>query len=100
MLAFAYQKLGRLEEFMQLQVQVMETRKLKFGEDDLPTLKSMGDLARLYQHQGQWEEAEQLQLQVIEASRNKSGEDHPDTMMCLVWLASGNFQAAMLKPSI
>jgi len=45
MLAFAYQEQGRLEQAVQLQVQVIETRKMKLGEDDPDTLMTMFNLA-------------------------------------------------------
>ncbi|KAJ5536036.1 hypothetical protein N7513_009222 [Penicillium frequentans] len=83
MLAFAYQKLGRSEEFMQLQVQAMETRKLKFGEDDLPTLKSMAPGlvggGRAAPAPGRHAEAINLMRQCLEEREQILGLYHQDT---------------------
>ncbi|OQE16973.1 hypothetical protein PENSTE_c022G00411, partial [Penicillium steckii] len=51
MLATAYWLDGRWEEAEQLNVQVMETRKTKLGEDHPDTLSSMANLASTYRDQ-------------------------------------------------
>ncbi|CAG8063314.1 unnamed protein product [Penicillium nalgiovense] len=78
---------GHWEEAEQLEVQVMESRKTKLGEDHPDTLTSMANLAVTYRNQGRWEEAEQLEVQVMETRKTKLGEDHPDTLTSLANLA-------------
>ncbi|KAJ5393627.1 uncharacterized protein N7487_011268 [Penicillium crustosum] len=79
---------GRWEAAEQLELQVMETRKTKLGEDHPDTLTSMANLASTYRNQGRWEEAEQLFVQVIETRKTKLGEDHPSTLTSIANLAS------------
>ncbi|KAI2750283.1 hypothetical protein DTO013E5_5160 [Penicillium roqueforti] len=88
MLAEVYQLEGQWEEAEQLQLQVMETSKTKFGAYYPDTLASMNNLASTLQNQGRWEEAEQLQLQVMETSKTKLGADHPNTLTGMANLAS------------
>ncbi|RDW58624.1 hypothetical protein BP6252_13100 [Coleophoma cylindrospora] len=78
---------GRWAEAEELELQVMEIRKEKLGEDHLSTLTSMSDLAVTYRKQGRWHEAEELGSQVIEIRREKLGEDHPDTLTSIANLA-------------
>ncbi|KAI3034190.1 hypothetical protein CBS76997_11128 [Aspergillus niger] len=98
---------GHWKKAEQLQVQVMETRKIKFGEDHPDTLTSMAYLASTYRNQGRWEKAEQLQMQVMETSKIKLGEDHPGTLtimanLAFTWKSSGQYAAALelLKVSL
>ncbi|KAJ6109868.1 hypothetical protein N7486_002103 [Penicillium sp. IBT 16267x] len=86
-LASTYRKQGRWEEAEQLDVQVMETRKTKLGEDHPDTLTSMANLASTYRKQGRWEKAERLFVQGMETSKTKLGEDHPDTLTSMAYLA-------------
>ncbi|GAQ02680.1 hypothetical protein ALT_0001 [Aspergillus lentulus] len=88
MLAKAYSLEGQWEKTEKLQVQVMETRKTKLGEDHPDTLTSMGSLASMYWNQGRWEEAEKLQVQVMETRKRRLGEDHPDTLTSMGNLAA------------
>ncbi|KAJ5975379.1 hypothetical protein N7481_009086 [Penicillium waksmanii] len=88
MVATAYWLEGRWEESEQLEVQVMETRKTKLGEDHPSTLSSIDNLASTYWKQGRWEEAEQLQVHVIEMSKVTLGEDHPDTLTSMANLTA------------
>ncbi|KAJ5819454.1 hypothetical protein N7474_005045 [Penicillium riverlandense] len=118
MLATAYRLGGLWEEAEKLEVQVMETRKMKLGqdhpdtltsianlastyssraetrktrlgEDDHPdTLSSIANLAATFWNQARWEEAEQLFVQVVETHKTKLGEDHPDTLSSMANLAS------------
>ncbi|KAJ5450128.1 uncharacterized protein N7458_006577, partial [Penicillium daleae] len=78
---------GRWEEAEQLFMQVMDTRKMKFGEDHAETLVSMANLAAIYRNQGRWEEAEKLGWQVMETRGTKLGDDHPDTLVSMNNLA-------------
>jgi hypothetical protein len=52
MLASANRLEGRWKEAEQLEMQVMETRKTKHGEDHPDTLSSMANLASTYRIQG------------------------------------------------
>ncbi|KAI2863719.1 hypothetical protein CBS13152_11227 [Aspergillus niger] len=78
---------GHWKKAEQLQVQVMETRKIKLGEDHPNTLTSMANLASTYRNQGRWEKAEQLEVQVMEMRKIKLGEDHPGTLASMANLA-------------
>ncbi|KAJ5496696.1 hypothetical protein N7463_008683 [Penicillium fimorum] len=100
-LALMFRDQGRWEEAEKLQVQVMETRKTKLGEDHPDTLTGMANLALTYTRQGRWEEAEKLQaqnqgrweetekleVQVMETRKTKLGDDHPDTLASMTNLA-------------
>ncbi|KAJ6060198.1 hypothetical protein N7499_012234 [Penicillium canescens] len=60
MLAYVYSLEGRWKEAEKLEVQVMETRRMKLGADHHDTLASMANLASMFWKKGRWEEAEQL----------------------------------------
>ena len=92
LLAGVYQNGGWWKKAEQLQVQVMETRKIKLGGDHLDTLTSMANLAATYRNQGQWDEAEQLDLKVIQGYKTKLGDDHPYTL-----IGMGSLAAAYLR---
>ncbi|KAI2937959.1 hypothetical protein CBS147321_7489 [Aspergillus niger] len=103
----AYSQEGHWKKAEQLQVQVMETSKIKLGEDHPFTLTSMANLASTFWNQGRWEKAQQLKMQVMETRRIKLGEDHPDTLTSMVnlafsWKSSGQHAAALdlLKVSL
>ncbi|PSN59135.1 hypothetical protein BS50DRAFT_580217, partial [Corynespora cassiicola Philippines] len=51
---------GWWSEAEKLFVQVMETRKVKLGDDHPSTLTSMANLASTYWNQGRWDDAEKL----------------------------------------
>lgn len=90
---------GRWEEAERLEVQVVETRKTKLGEDHVDTLTGMANLAATYRNQGRWKEAERLFVQVMETRKTKLSEDHVDTLESMANLASiyclqGRFDAA------
>ncbi|KAJ9492707.1 hypothetical protein VN97_g479 [Penicillium thymicola] len=70
-----------------LTMQVMETRKTKLGEDHPDTLTSISNLALTFWNQGRLEEAELLGVQVMETRKAKLGEDHPDTLTSISNLA-------------
>ncbi|KAH8201674.1 hypothetical protein TruAng_004195 [Truncatella angustata] len=79
---------GQWDAAEELEVQVMETRRKKLGEDHPHTLTSMANLASTYWNQGRWSAAEELFVQVIETRRKKLGEDHPHTLTSMANLAS------------
>ncbi|CAI4216051.1 unnamed protein product [Parascedosporium putredinis] len=78
---------GRWEEAEKLEVQVMEMRKAKLGDDHPDTLTSMANLALTFWDQGRLEEAKKLGVQVIEMRKVKLGDDHPDTLTSMANLA-------------
>ena len=61
-LASTYQSQGRWDEAEKLQMEVMNTWKVKLGSGPLTT---MNNLALSYQNQGRWDEAEKLQVKLI-----------------------------------
>ncbi|KAJ6092670.1 hypothetical protein N7486_007959 [Penicillium sp. IBT 16267x] len=79
---------GQLEKAEELQIQMIEMRKMKLGGDHRDTLKSISNLALTYADQGRWEEAEKLQVQVMETRKTKLGADHRDTLTSISNLAA------------
>ncbi|KAK7182331.1 kinesin light chain [Paraphaeosphaeria sporulosa] len=79
---------GRWDDAEKLEVQVMQTRKMKLGTYHPDTLTSMANLASIYKDQARWNDAEKLQVQVIETRKTKLGVDHPDTLTSMANLAS------------
>jgi hypothetical protein len=100
MLAEAYRLEGWWEEAEKLHLQVMDTRKTKFGEDHYETLASINDLALTFRNQGRWEEAEKLQAQVMETSKTKLGEDHPTTLTNMANLATTYTSQGRLEEAV
>jgi hypothetical protein len=74
--ASIYRNQGRWKDAEQLEVQILEICKTKFGVDHPDTLTSMGNLASTYRNQGQLEEAEQLDLQVVKTRRHTPEPGH------------------------
>ena len=68
--ASTYRNQGRWKEAEELDVQVMQTRKRRLGEEHPDTLTSMANLASSssssYRNQGHWKEAEELEVQVMQ----------------------------------
>ncbi|KAK8143532.1 hypothetical protein G3M48_007092 [Beauveria asiatica] len=79
-LALIYGYQGRWVEAERLEVQVLETSKMKLGADHPDTLTSMSNVAATYWNQGRLEEAERLEVEVMNAHMMKLGADHPDTL--------------------
>jgi len=86
-LALTYSNQGRWKEAEELDVQVMEMRKMIMGPEHPDTLTSMHSLASTYRNQGRWKEAEELDVQVMEASLRVLGPEHPDTLTSMANLA-------------
>ncbi|KAJ6084179.1 hypothetical protein N7486_010979 [Penicillium sp. IBT 16267x] len=86
-LALTYRSKSRWDEAEQLEVQVMETHKIKLSLEHPDTLRSMGNLAATYWNQGRLDEAEQLEVQVMETRKTKLGVDHPSTLRSMANLA-------------
>ncbi|KAL2859775.1 P-loop containing nucleoside triphosphate hydrolase protein [Aspergillus lucknowensis] len=86
-LASTYRSQGRWDEAEQLQVQaeqlevhVMETRKIKLGADHPNTLASMGNLAFTWKYSGHNTRALGLLGDCLAKQRRILGPNHPDTV--------------------
>ncbi|KAF7346002.1 hypothetical protein MVEN_01622900 [Mycena venus] len=79
-LASTYYNLGQYMAARDLQVVVLEKRKVFLGDADPLTLHSMCALGVTYRNLGQFKEAESLKVQALEKEREVLGEDHPDTL--------------------
>ncbi|KAF8722355.1 hypothetical protein AX14_009860, partial [Amanita brunnescens Koide BX004] len=86
--ALVLQCVGSQDEAEKLKVDIMNTRKAKFGPDHPSTLTSMANLACTYRDQGRWDEAEMLEVIVMNARKAKLQPDHPDTLTIMANLAS------------
>ena len=87
-LAMTYAKQQRYAKALELNLQVLETRKRVLGVEHSFTQSSMNDLATIYSEQGRWAEAEKLQMQVIETRKRVLGIEHSDTLIIMNNLAS------------
>jgi hypothetical protein len=76
--ASTYWNQGRWDAAEELEVQVMEARKKKLGEDHPHTLTSMASLASTYWSQGQSRDAISLMRHGVQLRRGKLGVSHPD----------------------
>ena len=83
----AYERLGRLEEAVEIGVQTVELRKRALGHDDPDTLFSMYNLALTYERLGRLEEAAELGAQTVESRKRALGQDHPATLSSMDNLA-------------
>ena len=61
----------------------METQRTVFGENDVDTVASMGNLAAFYAAQGRHAEALPIALKVLEIRTRLLGEDHPSTLRAI-----------------
>ena len=75
--------LGKLEEAIELQLSVVDTRRRIYGPCDERTLKAMDDLGRSYWLHGQFNEALQLQELTAERARAALGPTHLLTLAAL-----------------
>ena len=87
-LAWVLSKMDKYDEALDLQRQVLKTRKAKLGTRHPDTVASMGDLAVLYSMQGQLDKAVGLEEQVLEASKKSLSLDHPNTLVAMGNLAA------------
>lgn len=69
--------LGRLEEAILLQREVVNTRTHLYGKDDENTLEAMNQLGRSYWLHGQYQEALDLQQLACERARSVLDPSHP-----------------------
>jgi tetratricopeptide (TPR) repeat protein len=65
-LVLTYRDQGQWKEAEELEVQVIEIRKMVLGREHPSTLTSITNLALMYRNQGRWKEAEGLEVQVME----------------------------------
>jgi tetratricopeptide (TPR) repeat protein len=72
---------SRYTEAAQLQIDVLESYKKRFGENDLGTITVMSFLAATFIRQGLWEKANNLNSRVIEQREIQLGAKHPLTLM-------------------
>ena len=79
-LALTYWRLGRIEEAVDLQEEVLEKRRQILGVEHADTLTSMNNLSITYRDQGKTAEAVDLQEEVLEKRRQILGVEHPDTL--------------------
>ncbi|KAF1729906.1 Kinesin light chain [Beauveria bassiana] len=86
-LATTYHSQGRYEEAEKLQMQVIETSKVKLGDHHPHTLACIGNLAFILGDQGRLQDSEKLEEQVMESSKKTLGDDHPDTLASMTNLA-------------
>ena len=76
-LASTYMNQGRWDEAEKLEVDVMNSRKVKLGSDHPHTLTSMGNLAFTYWSQRRLDEACSLLFHAVQAMQQVTGSQHP-----------------------
>ncbi|KAF2177993.1 hypothetical protein K469DRAFT_601143 [Zopfia rhizophila CBS 207.26] len=79
-LASTYRKQGRWDAAEELEVQVMETRKMKLGADHPDTLSSMNNLAFTWKEKGRDAEAISLMRECVQLRQRILGVDHPHSI--------------------
>ncbi|GLA49047.1 hypothetical protein AnigIFM63604_004651 [Aspergillus niger] len=77
-LASTYRSQGQWEKAEQLLMQVMETSKIKLGEDHPGTLTIMANLAFTWKSSGQYAAALELLKVSLAKQKQVLGLDHPD----------------------
>jgi tetratricopeptide (TPR) repeat protein len=82
-LAATYSDLGRHEEALKLQEEVLQLRREKLGESHPDTLTSMGNLAATYSDLGRYDKALKLEEDALWLRREKLGESHPDSLLSM-----------------
>ncbi|PKS05676.1 hypothetical protein jhhlp_008196 [Lomentospora prolificans] len=91
-LASTYRDQGRWDEAEKLFVQVMETRKLKLGDDHPSTLTSMANLAFTWKAQGRLTDALSLMRSCASSQQRTLGLRHPHTLSSLAALDDWSHQ--------
>lgn len=86
--AAAYSSLGRNQEALELEEQVLKVRRESLGVEDPQTLLTMANLAISYLGVGRIQEAQELAEQVLELRRKLLGPEHIDTMHAMTNLAT------------
>ncbi len=75
--------LGILHIAEATQIQALDIRRARLGDDHPDTLDSMNTLGSIYQLQGLFDEAELYVAQVMDRSRRVLGNDHPSTLLAV-----------------
>ncbi len=88
MVGLAFMLRDQCDAAEELDVQVMETRKKKFGMDHPGKLTSIANLTSAHINQGQWDAAAELFVQVMVTGKNKLAADRPSTLTNMANLAS------------
>ncbi|KAJ7494871.1 hypothetical protein B0H11DRAFT_920435 [Mycena galericulata] len=88
---------GKLDTAAEIEVEMVEKHKRRFGSSHVVTLTSMTNLADTYHRMGRWAEAENLGVLVVEKQKKILGKDHPDTLLTMNNLAETYRQMGQLE---
>ncbi|CAE7917695.1 clu1, partial [Symbiodinium sp. KB8] len=83
----AYHDRGRLEEAEELYRQVLESGRVKLGDEHADTMSSISDLATLLKEKEEWKEAEQLFCEKLKRCQSVHGTQHKETITATKKLA-------------
>lgn len=78
-----YARVGRLDEALRLQEEVLGKSRRILGPDDPCTLTALNNLAASLADSGRFDEALKLQEEVLAKRRRILGPDHPDTLQAM-----------------
>jgi serine/threonine protein kinase len=87
-LALCYDDVGRLDEALKMQEQVLAVRRKVSGPEHPGTLNSMNNLASSYEMAGRREEALKLREEVLALDRKVLGPENPETLNSMNNLAT------------
>jgi non-specific serine/threonine protein kinase/serine/threonine-protein kinase len=83
-----YTDLGLYPEAQRHLEIALELRRRVLGENDLDTLTSMDQLAKVLERQGKLAKAEPLYIKVLETRRRLLGAEHPETLKTIYSLGA------------
>lgn len=86
-MAEVYHKIGRMNEAVPLQQEVLRLRKEILGERHPDTITALNNIASTYYDLSRPKEAEELQAEVLKVRREILGERHSDTINASISLA-------------
>ena len=86
--ALQFMKMGQMSNAEDYYRRVVEGWEKAYGVEDIATLYSVSQLARVLQHQGKYEAAEELHRRALEGMEKALGRDHLGTMTSAYNLAS------------
>jgi tetratricopeptide (TPR) repeat protein len=87
-LANAYQRQGRQDEALAMQMRVLEWCNTKYGPDHIETLRQTYNLALIYDLQGQYDNATTKYLEALEGTKKLLGPDNPEVLRMMCSLAT------------
>ncbi|CAG8356066.1 unnamed protein product [Penicillium salamii] len=87
-LGVAFARQGRHQEAENIELQLLEIRKRKFGIEHPATTLNMNNLASFYYDQGRYKEAEEIGILVLEIRKRILGLEHLHTIASMGNLAS------------